>query len=318
MMAAGCISTAAQAQTPSPASTDLGKVSAATSGITTFRFAPSTGAVTVVSGSGQRISTTAVRFLVSIACTNNNYCRNQNMKVVVGSIGTPSGRLGLLTNFTFANNTANLISGPTGTNPITFTIGPIGNNNAVNFYIGADAPLYGDDQTSKPTGAANSSINVTTSQTNGNGAINAGTAVTATVSRNLSIGPTASLNFGTIYRPTSGSSTISIPASTGVRSISGTGAGGYIAPTPSRAAFTISGEGGQTVSISVPSSISLIKGTTTLTVLTSNTGQGTQILSNSSGSGGSFSFYIGGAFAITNTTPTGAYSGTYTVTVSYN
>ena len=53
-------------------------------------------------------------------------------------------------------------------------------------------------------------------------------------------------------------------------------------------------------------------------VSTSNTGAGTQVLSGGLGSGGSFSFYVGGAFNLSSTTTTGSYSGSYTITTSYN
>jgi hypothetical protein len=307
----------ARAQTTSISVADLGKVAAAASGVTTFRFAAASGNVTVASGSGSRISTGSVRFTVVISCDNNDPCKNGNTILTYGAIGSPTGRAGTLTNFTFTNGTATLASGPTGTPPGTIIIGPIGAGNSVTIYLGADFPIYGDDQSGKPTGLATSGMYVRTTDKNGNHVQDTGGTATAMVSRNMTIAQNTALNFGTIYRPSSGSSNVSLPASTGVRSVSGNG-GAYISPTPSRGQFTIAGEGGQIVSVNVPSSFTLRNGATNLSVSLSNTGSGTQVLSGGAGGAGSFSFFVGGAFSINSTTPVGAYSGTYTVTVSYN
>jgi hypothetical protein len=43
-----------------------------------------------------------------------------------------------------------------------------------------------------------------------------------------------------------------------------------------------------------------------------------QTLSSSLGNGGSLAVAVGGSFPITASTPTGAYSGTFSVTVQYN
>jgi hypothetical protein len=317
-VAGACLASGGRAQTVSVTDAAMGKVAAASSGVTSFRFAPASGTVSVVSGTGSRTSTGAVRFSVNIACGVNNWCKTGNTVVTVGAVGTPTGRAGSLTNFTFNIGTATLVYGSGGsTNPLSFTIGPIGNNNSVLLYVGADLPIYGDDQAGKPTGAATSGMYVTIADSAGHTPVTSGANATATVSRQLKISQDAELGFGTIYRPSSGSGTVSLPASTGVRSITGNG-GGYMAPTPTRAQFTITGEGGQTVSITVPSTISLVKGASTINVSTSNTGSGAQVLSGGIGSGGSFSFYVGGAFSLNSTTTTGAYTGTYTITTSYN
>ena len=43
-----------------------------------------------------------------------------------------------------------------------------------------------------------------------------------------------------------------------------------------------------------------------------------QTLSNALGSAGTFSFGVGGSFPVANTTPSGIYSGSFNVTVTYN
>lgn len=310
LICGGCIATDARAQVASIQTANIGKVMAAPSGITTFRFAASDGSVTVTGGNGSRISTGAVRFLVNVPCTLTQ-CDKTNTIVTVGSIGTPTGRAGAMTNFTVTMGTATLVSGPSGANPVTFTIGAIGKNNAATFYVGADLPIYGDDS-GKASGTANSSVYVTTTDSKGKNPNTSTGSATASVDHALSLTQTSSLSFGTVVRPLNpGSScTVAMPATSGILSVSGCSAVG----SASRGAFTVSGEASQTISVSVPSSVSLVNGANTLTVTASNTAQGTQILNSQ----GSFSFYVGGLFGLTGATPPGGYSGAYAVTVSYN
>src|SRR5438552_12636940 len=133
VISSSCITPSAEAQTASIATANLGKVTSASSGVTTFRFSAATGAVSVTNGAGWRISTGAARFVVNVPCTTSQ-CDKANTIVTVGSIGSPTGRAGALSAFTAAMGTATLVAGPTGSNPITFTIGPIGNNNTAIFY----------------------------------------------------------------------------------------------------------------------------------------------------------------------------------------
>jgi hypothetical protein len=100
--------------------------------------------------------------------------------------------------------------------------------------------------------------------------------------------------------------------------LSVTGATAFSPPTPARAGFTVSGEGGQAISVSVPASFTLSNGGAgSLTITTSNTAT-SPILSNSLGAAGTYAFYVGGGFSVSSTTPVGSYSGTYLVTVAYN
>jgi hypothetical protein len=123
------------------------------------------------------------------------------------------------------------------------------------------------------------------------------------------------LAFGRIVRPSSGSSTVAINADTGVRSVDGNGV--LLSGSYSRAAYSVEGEGGQTVSLSLsaleltgpaesdPIAVTLVKSADT------------QVLSGSAGGDGAATFHVGGSFAVSNTTATGAYSGTFTATVAY-
>jgi hypothetical protein len=309
------MATQSHAQTATVSTAVMGNVASASSGVTILRFSPAAGAVSVQSGSGARVSAGAVRFPVSIACTGAA-CDKKNTIVTVGSTGTPTGRAGSLTNFTVAMGTATLVTAASGTNPITFTIGQIGTGNAATFYIGADLPISGDDSAAL-TGTAGASIYVTTADDKGHNPITSGGALTANVFRKISISQTAALAFGRLVRPTLGSGDVTLTASTGTFAI--TAGVALSSPAPVRGAFSITGEGGQTIAVSVPTTVTMTNGQGgSINVTTSNTAQGTQLLSNAVGSQGTFGFYVGGTFPITATTPSGAYSGTYAINVSYN
>jgi hypothetical protein len=309
-------------------SPNIGKVAAAASGVTVFRFSASSGSISKVSGSGSRVSTGSTRALVTLSCSSK-WCNNNVLKITIGNSGSPTGRAGALTNFTAAMGNAVLNSGTPGTpaNPQVFYIEGMAGSSRT-FWIGADFPIYGDDQTGKATGTATSSFQVSMEDTNKNNAATpkTGTAV-ATVFHKLTISlaldPTTQqpmlLNFGRIVRPLSGSGSVIMPASTGARTV--TGGVALSSPTPSRGGFKVTGEGGQTISVSVPSTITVTNtgpSGGSIDITTSNTAQGTQALSGSLGGEGSFTFLVGGAFAISDATKNGPYQGTYTVSVDYN
>jgi spore coat protein U-like protein len=134
----------------------------------------------------------------------------------------------------------------------------------------------------------------------------------------IALTKTTDLSFGTVVRPTSGNGNVSVDASTGTRTLSGnvTALGGG---SVSRAAFTVGGEGGQNFTVTVPSTFNMVRvgGSDSMQVsLTSTMGGG--MLSGSFGSAGSASFGVGGQVGLSNTTPSGSYTGTFTVTVAYN
>jgi hypothetical protein len=321
--------------TASP-STGLGNIVAAASGATTFRFEPVSGGVSWQSGNGVRLSTGSAILQVTISCTSNSApCASGNSKVTVQPSGAHTGRAGSMSRFAVNMGTAKLATGtslPTPGSPISFTIQRIGKGNTATFTIGADLPLDGDDQlNAEATGPATSGVQVTVSAANGSSATVSTGSMTATVLRtpSLKILNNSALDFGTIVRPSIGSNTISLPASTGTLSV--TGAGNAVALHPgaaTRVKMELSGEGHQTVSVSVtPSLVTLSStvGTTTstLTMVSSYTAQGTQQLSGTAGgvgaaTSGTLDFYVGGAFAISSTTPTGVYTGNIIVTAQYN
>ncbi|TFW00555.1 DUF4402 domain-containing protein [Brevundimonas sp. S30B] len=141
-----------------------------------------------------------------------------------------------------------------------------------------------------------------------------------TVLRPLTLTKNADLKFGTVVRPTSGAGTVAVSAA-GARSVAGGVVGLSSGDTPQAAQFTVDGEGGQSISVTIPATFSIANGTDTLTVTTSNNLSGSaasQTLSNALGSAGSLSFRVGGSVPVASTTPTGAYTGTFTVSAAYN
>jgi len=140
---------------------------------------------------------------------------------------------------------------------------------------------------------------------------------TTTILRPVTIHEDAALAFAKIVRPSSGSGTVTITP--GSDTVVPTGTGTLAAGTGSQGKYTVSGEGGQVVAVSYPATFDMTdSGSDTLTVtLSSDASGGTVTLSGSAGSSGTASLKVGGSFPITSTTPTGAYSGTYTVSVAY-
>lgn len=298
---------------------DLGSVVAAAIGDTAFRINPASGAVTVQSGTGRRISGGSARAMVTVSCKPgrgaDSRCKDDKIAIRVGTIGGLSGRARALANFTVSMGTATLATPPTGGSPLAFEIGPVGDNGSRTFYVGADFPVAGDDS-GLPSGAGENGFYVYAVDNLG---LNlAGDSDKGRVSslRSLAVAKTSDMNFGRIQIPQAGASTVTLSAASGAVSVTGD-AIAYATPAPSAAAFTVSGEGGQQVSISVPSTLSL-SGPGTLTVNLASTATPAPTLSGALGGGGTYGFSVGGAFTLTPATPTGAYAGTITVTIDYN
>lgn len=152
-----------------------------------------------------------------------------------------------------------------------------------------------------------------TAQTNAAATAQAST----TIIQALTISKTSDLNFGSIVRPSGTASTITV-SSAGVRSVSG-GTGALAgAAGVSAAGFLIQGEGGQQFSITVPTTFKMTSGTDSLKVTLSSSTTGTAMLSGSLGSSGSLILGVGGYFKLTKTQATGAYTGSFQVTVAYD
>ena len=141
-----------------------------------------------------------------------------------------------------------------------------------------------------------------------------------TVVRPLTVTKNLDLAFGTVVRPSTGSGT-AIVSTAGARTFTGGVVGLASGDAPQAARFTVDGEGGQSVSVTIPASFSITNNTDTLAVTTSNDLTGSvaaQTLSNTMGNAGSLVMNVGGNVPITATTPTGLYTGTFTVSAAYN
>ena len=293
----------------------LGRVAAAGTVPTLFQIDATSGAVTVISGSAVRTSSGAANVVVTLSCGNQAACNTTNPIITLGSSGTPTNAAGALDNFTVADGTATVGFGPLGTDPIIFTLDPIGQNQTKSFTIGYTFPINAGG----PTGLSTSGYTLTLFTLSGGLAIVSGSGTaTATVSRGISLTKNSDLAFGRIIRPNAGSGTVTV-STAGARSLTGTGSFGFAAPAPTAASFGITGEGGQSVTVSVPSSFVMTRaGSPNITVNTTATGSGAQTLGGTLGSTGTLAVSVGGSFTINSATPTGGYSGSFLVSVQYN
>lgn len=151
-----------------------------------------------------------------------------------------------------------------------------------------------------------------TASTTGTGSI--------TIIRPLTITKNADLKFGAVVRPSTGSGTVVVSAA-GARSVTGSVVALASGDTPQAAQFTVDGEGGQSISVTIPATFSLANGADTLTVTTSNNLTGSaaaQTLSNALGAAGSLAFKVGGTVPVASTSATGLYTGSFTVSAAYN
>jgi hypothetical protein len=301
--------------------TDLGGVAGGVTGTTTFQANPATGAVTRLSGSAVRLASTTARALVSVTCTTGTGLGCGLALVVtlhINQTGTPTNRASALQNFTVSTSggtaTIAALGAPNTGNSVNFAINNIPNGATRTFYVGFDFPLGGDNSAAA-SGNATASF-IVTADSSGTSSPGTGT-VTAKVVRSITVTNSTPLAFGRIIRPRTGSGTVSLAATTGVVSTTG-GAFKMPSPASSAAAFSVSGEGGQAFSISVPTSFNLVKGPDTIAVTLSPNITGTQTLSGSLGSAGTLPILVGGSFPLLSTTPLGAYTGTFGVTVTYN
>jgi hypothetical protein len=293
---------------------DLGRVTSAASGDTTFRVDPTTGAVTITNAGGAvRSANTATRAMVTIGCTGAAGDCSKNINVKLTSAGGPLGRARALSRITFTMGTAVLAGGPGLPGSGSFTIGPIGLNASKTFFVGGDMGIAADDS-GLATGPAEADFAVAAGEANPPPAGPTGRFL-ATILRQLSISKTQDLVFGVVSTPNSGNGTVTIDPATGARTT--VGAVGFGTPTPTQATFNVTGEGGQAFSVTIPATFQMT-GPQPMTVTTSNSAGATPMLSGALGAQGSFNFGVGGAIAVNATTPTGSYTGNFTVTVAYN
>ncbi|MBW8743697.1 MAG: DUF4402 domain-containing protein [Sphingomonas sp.] len=292
----------------------LGNVTSATIGTTVFQISASSGAVSR-SGGGSRLGAGSARSLVAIGCGSDPLCATSDVAITITAIGSPTGRAGALGNFTISALSAQVKAGPSGTGTVTFTIGPIGTNDSRTFYVGADFPILGDESAAA-TGVAATSFQVSAQFTPSGMPIAQIGSGSAAVFRPIALAGTADLAFGTVTRPRSGSGTVSIDAATGDRILSGDGVIG-IGSGPHRATYTVTGEGGQAYSVSVPATFTMTGPGDPITVTLTTTASGMQTLDGSLGGAGTASIGVGGSFTLASDKAGGNYSGSFVISVEY-
>jgi hypothetical protein len=135
----------------------------------------------------------------------------------------------------------------------------------------------------------------------------------ATVAQPIAVAKTSDLQFGRVIRPSAGNTTIyAVAASNGAATTSG-GDGVFSGATsPTRAVFSVTGEGGQAFNIT--SDPSVTTGGVTITLVKSGA---TGTLDGTVGAIGAATFGVGGNVTLTDTSPTGVKSGSFNVTVTY-
>lgn len=143
------------------------------------------------------------------------------------------------------------------------------------------------------------------------------TTATTRIISPITLTKNSDLAFGTIVKPSSGTNTVTIDASTGARTKTGAGDAALATSTTGRAAYTVGGEGGQGFSITVPATVDMSNGSDNLTVTLTKTAA-TGSLSGTLGSAGTATFGVGGSFDVASTTPSGNYTASFDVTVAYN
>jgi hypothetical protein len=294
---------------------DIGTVTSAASGDTVFRVDPSTAGVGIISGGATRTGAATARVTISVACaaTAPGDC-TKPVNIQLNIVGSAIGRARPLTRLTFTMGTAQLFGAPGPPGSGSFIIDAIGPNSSKTFFVGADFAIAGDDS-GLQTGLAEADIQALAAETPATPSTGAVGRFQAHILRSIAISKTSDLVFGRISRPLTGLGQVTIDPVSGARTTSGALA--FDTPTPSRAAFHVTGEGGQAITVTVPATFQMT-GPQPMTVTTTTSITGSAQLDSVPGSAGAFTFGVGGSASIDSTTPTGDYSGSFTVTVAYN
>lgn len=295
---------------------NFGDIVSAASGQTVLRSSATSGSVTVVSGSGVRLSNTSANAEVTISCSNTFACNTTNVQVTLALAGSPTGRVGYITAISLANGTATVTSAYSAGSYIVINLAPIPRRSSRTFLIGFDLPVDGNDS-ADPTGSATSSYLITAQRATGGGSDSLVGNIIAKVIRPVSIAKTQDLQFGSVTRPTSGSGAVTLTLG-GIVSVTGTNVRRFPSPAATAAQFTVSGEGGQAVTVSVPTTMTLSGSGGSVTATLTNSGGGAQVLSGATGSVGTVDVSVGGSVPLTGSSALGTLTGTMTVMVQYN
>jgi len=147
-----------------------------------------------------------------------------------------------------------------------------------------------------------------------------GTTAGAVIVTPISLTETAVLHFGTmsVLAATPGTCVLSTQ---GVRTATGGVNLSAAAPTSTNAAYNVGGNGLATYAITLPATITVTSGGNNMTInnlLARTASAGADGLTGTLTGGGTDSFTVGGTLVVPAAQPTGAYAGTFDVTVAYN
>jgi hypothetical protein len=286
---------------------DLGKVVGGASGATTFRVSPS-GTVSVVSGTGGRPSSASVSApSLTVTCTNGagstRSCANNTIYLTLKGTSRSGTVTTAPSNFTVSSGSLSSTSGTT----TNWKLGSLTSGVSNSYTFGMDVPI---GASSAATGAGTFAFSVAVGTSTGaTTPIDTG-AGSLTTTKALSIAKNSDLAFGRVVKPASGSSTVTVTAA-GARTI--TGAGVIISSTFSPANYTVTGQASQSVSIT-GSAFNMTNAASDDLLVTPSLPTGLTAI----GTGGTYTFSVGGAFTMSPTTPTGLYTGNFTVSAAYN
>jgi spore coat protein U-like protein len=151
-----------------------------------------------------------------------------------------------------------------------------------------------------PAWAQNNSASVTTTGS-------------TTIAAPITLTQNSTLRFGSLVRPTSNSNVVTVDTLNCATALRGSGNASLISSTSGCATYTVGGESGQAFNVATDPTFDMSRsgGSEKITVTLSK--------SASTGTIGQTSadFKVGGSFPVDSTTVAGAYSGSFTVTATY-
>lgn len=307
-----------------PGVVSLGTVNAAISGDTVFRVSTS-GGIARQSGTGTQSGGSVLNSFTLLCNGSGNgssSCSHSSKTVKVRiTPTTTTGRAGALSGFQLSGGNG-ISSGPTVSgNSTTFVLNNLTHNTTHTFNIGFDVPISGGFGAS---GTAEANYQIEFGFTTTYNSAPAAASKAAAITRNpTQIVKDTDLRFGAIQRfgyatgtitldPASGTVTSSNNAGLRVATGSGNPAG--------RAQYTVTGEGGQLINVTVPPTFTMSGPGGNLTVNVTKDFSGSSVtIGSPAGSFGTKAVGVGGNFTVgSGALLAGTYSGTFNIDFSWN